>query len=88
MKMKQAEVVWTKQIKVTIYAPEDMTAKDVRRLAWVVSVDGLRDWDEPAWSTLVGVVRDVDLVMPGEVVVSDTRDDLVLAEDATWWVAP
>jgi hypothetical protein len=88
MRMRQAEVVWTKQIKVTIYAPEDMTAGDVRRLARVVADDGLRGWNEPAWSTLVGVVRDVELVKLGEVVVSDARDDLVPAEDATWWVTP
>jgi hypothetical protein len=87
MKARQAEIVWTKQIKVTVYAPEDMSAEDLRRLARHVSIDGLRDWDEPSWSTLVGVVRDVEYpVLSDAVVVSDTRDDFVCAEDATWWM--
>lgn len=88
MRFREAEIVWTKQIKVMVAMPESMTKEDVIKLARTCAADGLRDWDEPAWSTLVGVVRDVELVMPGEVVVSDTRDDLVLAEDATWWVTP
>jgi hypothetical protein len=103
--MRRFTVTFTREMDVSLLAPEDATEEEIQKIADGIDLD---DWDPPEWEASVSGGRKVEVpdsecglgapnkyghraAVDGalakiDVVLSDERDDLVCATDASWWV--
>lgn len=61
MKMKKVHITFEKRMNVDVCIPEDMTEKEIEALVEEVTLDGLRNWDEPDWDAFVGRVVEIEV---------------------------
>jgi hypothetical protein len=89
--MKRALVTFMKEMDVTVYVPDDCDEAELRRVAEEVAAGGMREWDDPDWEVdMVGKLKEADTPPSSRndhVCLSDSRDDIIAPEDASWWKA-
>lgn len=64
MKVRSYLITFTKEVEVTVYAPEDATTAEVRMAAEGAAETLDQNWDVPEWDVTIGAFR--ERVLPDE----------------------